>query len=291
MLKNGPKEKPQPELGQYPTTELELFMRFNRDTFQKEFGVQAPEWDKTKIIKRWFDTTALDLGLPADEVVIYFYFDFKQMRERKIVTTAGEAAAVNLPGVVVYPKYVISPTTAFISGPGGLTPLNPDILTLFRDAQALCEEVKGEMVVEASGFTGGPYIYNWNVEPRRQHLIRKGGVDFAVSSMLKQKYANGVGSPGYWKLDEVSGPIWISTVVTNSQEIDLRPEATVPGRKLKSNEKVVSTLFTGAFIVRTDKESELNPGLDTINPELRLVVKVLSEKLDKIQDAIDRVNS
>jgi hypothetical protein len=58
----------QPNQQYYGTQELSLFKTFSRDTYLATFGVQAPAYDPSRLIKSWFDST-VDLSDPGNVVV------------------------------------------------------------------------------------------------------------------------------------------------------------------------------------------------------------------------------
>ena len=51
----------QPDLLAYGIQDLGLFNTYWRASYLAAFGVQAPEWDPTRVGKTWFDTS-VDIG-------------------------------------------------------------------------------------------------------------------------------------------------------------------------------------------------------------------------------------
>src|SRR5205085_6428857 len=49
---------PQPNLPYYGVAELALFKIYTRETYRAAFGIEAPSFDPSRVIKTWFDTTA-----------------------------------------------------------------------------------------------------------------------------------------------------------------------------------------------------------------------------------------
>jgi hypothetical protein len=47
---------PQPNQLYYGVSALALFQTFTRDTYLSAFGIQAPPYDPTRVIKTWFDS-------------------------------------------------------------------------------------------------------------------------------------------------------------------------------------------------------------------------------------------
>ena len=78
MIESIPKELTLPNAAAYPPSELFLFDRHNRDTWEQAFGEPASPWDKERRIKRWADTSVLEGVDPLDlisTIVGYEYFD------------------------------------------------------------------------------------------------------------------------------------------------------------------------------------------------------------------------
>lgn len=258
-LVSKPNELAVPDEPYYPIDRLLLFDRHNRASWEKTFGEQAPPWDKERRIKRWADTTALEgVADPANHLVEYNYFDFASRSFKKFVITAREAAAPNLPGQYVYPKFAVQPTPAMVvsSQGGDPQPVNPAILCFKEEARALAAELGAEEVVEALTFTTGPFRIEWSTETRRQWLIRIGSEYHNAAALLAVRNANGIGAPGEW-VKTPSGPRWVS-FVQDTGEQDPRPEIPIPCRLLDPREALHITPF-GVTVYRRDKESDYNP--------------------------------
>lgn len=109
---------PQPDREAYGFAELALFQTYTRETYRAAFGVQAPPWNPARPSKYWFDSTA-DASAAAN-VAAYKIFAVDSTgiwAIRQLVLPAAEAVAINLPGLVTYPPYVIAPTDATRAGP------------------------------------------------------------------------------------------------------------------------------------------------------------------------------
>jgi hypothetical protein len=254
-----PKQLQLPNEPYYPIERLWLFDRHTRATWEQTFGEQAPPWDKVRRIKRWADTTALEgVDDPANELIEYNYFDLTSRSFKKLVLTRQEAALPNLPGTYVYPKYVVEPTPAVVTGPPPLAPqpLRADLLSRKEEAQALAAELGVDEVVESQGFTSGPFRIEWKGESRRQWLVRIGPEYYNAGLLLKSKYANGIGAPGKWE-QTPRGPVWVS-FAQDTGEQDVRPEIPIPCRPLDPREALHVTPF-GVLVYRKDIPSELNP--------------------------------
>lgn len=255
-----PKQLTVPDEPYYPIERLYLFDRHTRATWERTFGEQAPPWDKERRIKRWADTSALEgVAEPASQLVEFNYFDLASRSFKKLVLTAQEAALPNLPGLYVYPKYVIEPTAAVVVGPAPLEPqpLRADLLCRKEEAQALAAELKADEVVESLTFTSGPFRIEWNGEARRQWLVRIGADYYNAALLIKSKYANGIGAPGKWEKTPRGEPVWVS-FAQDAGDQDPRPEIPIPCRPLDPREALYVTPF-GVLVYRKDIASELNP--------------------------------
>jgi hypothetical protein len=167
-----------------------------------------------------------------------------------LTLSAAEAAAVNLPGAVSYPAYVIAPTVATRGGP----PVDPRWLSLQADAAALMVQLGGVNLVD-----GGvadtpllPVVYPAN-EPRRMWEFRLAGTPLNAGLLLVAQNASGTGAPGHWNLASPGAPVWVPTIVPTGLD-DSRPPVAMPLRGLMSNEELVPSPLGlgGATIVRTD---------------------------------------
>ncbi len=260
MITNGPIVPAQPDQGFYAVDTLQLFKRLTRATAITTFGEEPPSWDKTKRIKRWFDTSHLEAGVDPKTVVEYTYFDYASRTFKTMTMTAQEAASVNLPGVKSYPKYAVEPTPAEVVGPNGpVGPLNPELLSTLVQAEGLSVTIQGEGVKESDGFKDGGYTIAWNGEKRRMHMILREGHWYNVGLLLASRNKGGIGSPGVWVLQEKVPPSWAPQGEENGEQ-DIRPEIPIPVRPLLENEILLVNRF-GAHVVRKDIASELNPGI------------------------------
>lgn len=250
-----------PNQVEYPTAALNLFPRMTRALFLQTFGEEAPDWDKTQRIKRWADTSLLDNPNidPDTYIVPYMFFDVDSQNVttvKRMTMTARQAAAINLPGLHSYPKF-INPSTStavIISPEGDRSPMGGDQLSTADQAKVLLADFPGSTTAQ-NGITG--YSIQWNDEQRRNYEITFNGDTHNVALMIKQRYAQGVGSPGHWVMTG-SSPVWVSEVL-NQEPQDLRPEIPMPIRALKPFETIKSGIFSGALIHRTDLQDPNAP--------------------------------
>src|SRR5215831_10541886 len=94
---------PQPNEAYYGIQELGLFQTFTRTTYQSAFGVQAPAYDPSRLIKTWFDST-VDTSTSTN-IAVYRIIAQDQNGNwgvQQMVMPVSEAAIVNIPGTIAY---------------------------------------------------------------------------------------------------------------------------------------------------------------------------------------------
>ena len=231
-----------------PISDLQLFPRLTRAEYLRAHGTQAPPWDKTRRIQRWFDPTA---NPDADALAVrqYSVFDPTVGRFRTMQVLEREAASPNLPGQFDYPKHRVAPTRAVIRSTfdGSESPLNPTYLCEEAEALALAAELGLPASAVRPTQFGGPWQFVWNGESRRLWVIDWKGQAIQASSLLMGKHKAGVGAPGHWDLSGAE-PVWVSEVPTDTGEMDPRPEVEMPMRLLLPSEKL-RQVFGGGWVV------------------------------------------
>jgi hypothetical protein len=238
----------QPALDSYGFRELALFKTYTRDSIRSAYGLEIPAFDPTRLIKTWFDST-IDTSQP-DNIVIYKIIgpDSKgQWGPRQLVVPAGEAATLNLPGSILYPPYVVAPTTA---ARGINSVIWPETLSLRSQADALLAELGLSNLELSDEGAGSVFPVNYGDEPRRQWFFVYNGEVHSIGGLLGNKNANGVGYPGHWSVGNTVE--WIPDPPAPTGLQDVRPPREVPVRDLLPNEKINMTLM-GPVIVRTDR--------------------------------------
>ncbi len=264
MITSIPKEPTLPDKAAYPPSELFLFDRQTRMTWKQAFGEQADPWDKERRIKRWADTS---VEVPEDEdpttvMVEYEHFDRVSRTYKTFKVSAAEAMTPNLPGAFVYPKYVVSPTTATVvdGGSGDRQPLNPEIICYKTEAESVAEELHGH-VIESASFDEGPFTIDWKSEVRRRWLVVFPNITCNAAALVRNRHSGGVDAPGEWtwvKVGPHKEPRWLSHQQLTGDH-DPRPEIPIPCRQLF----LVEAIWTGfggmPTIYRTDMESPYNP--------------------------------
>ncbi|HLH41537.1 MAG TPA: hypothetical protein VKV74_01030 [Bryobacteraceae bacterium] len=238
----------QPDQLYYGVSALALFQTFTRDTYLSTFGIQAPPYDPSRVIKTWFDST-VDTSNPSN-VALYNVVGQDNSGNwglQQLVMPAQEAATVNLTGAVTYPPYVAAPTQATRGGSG----INPLYMSLESDAQEIMTEIGGTTLLDEGSSPVFPVIYPAN-EPRRVWDVVFKGQPLNVGMLLSMKYANGVGAPGHWDTSG-SDPVWVADPPPPTGVGDTRPPRPMPVRNLLPNEQFQTGLM-GVGIIRTDLE-------------------------------------
>ena len=252
MVESKPKAPAQPAEARYPVTELQLFPRLTRAEYLERFGEQAPAWDRSRRIQRWFDTSVLEEGGgdPRDRIVSYEVFDPQTGLFKRLQMTAAEASVPNLPGALVYPKYQVAPTRAVLRSTldGSESPLNPAYLCEEAEALAVARELSVNPEGVRQSEFGGPWRFVWNGETRRLWTVEWKGERLQASMLVAQRNGAGVGAPGRWEMGGAE-PVWVPEVITETGEQDPRPEAPIPVRGLLPGEEVVQQ-FGGLWIVQ-----------------------------------------
>lgn len=240
----------QPDQVVYGIQALGLFQTYSRDTYLKAFGVQAPPFDPSRRIKTWFDST-VDTSY-GDSVAVYKIIGQDSTGAwavRQIAMPASEAAAVNLPGDIAYPPYVVTPTTATRGG----TLLNADYMSLESQGRQIIAAIQAGTLLDQGDTALLPAVYPPE-EPRKLWVVQLDGKSYNVGLLLKLQNAKGVGSPGRWGV--VSGELtWIPDPPAPTGLADTRPPREMPVRDLLPNEVLQSTLF-GVQVVRSDKKQQ-----------------------------------
>ena len=241
---------PQPNLLAYGISQLALFNTYTRESYLAAFGVQAPQWDPSRVRKSWFDST-VDTSDPSN-VAVYKIIAKDQNGNwgmRQMVLPAPEAATVNLPGAVTYPPFTVAPTQVTSGG----SPVNPSYLSLQSDAESLMGALGGSGLVQETGNAIFPIVYP-AAEPRRIWDFVVDGVLVNAGALLLAQYANGIGAPGHWDLSK-GDPVWVPDPAPPDGLNDTRPARDIPVRDLLANEKLQPGLM-GVSVVRSDLQNQ-----------------------------------
>ena len=270
-----PSAPPQPDLAYYGTEALILFRSFTRDTYQAAFGVSAPPYDPSRVIKTWFDSTA-DTSNPNNVAI---YKTLTQVSPgvwglQQMVLPALEAASVNLTGAITYPPYVAAPTQATRGGSG----INGLYLSLSIDALALMAEIGGTSIVDEGATAVFPIVYPAG-ELRRAWDIMFKGTPLNVGLLLAAQYAQGVGAPGHWDTSG-SDAVWVPDPPAPTGIDDTRPPRPMPMRDLLPNE-VFKTGLMGVGITRTDLQQAANQASGEFTADDRATLQQIYQLLTK----------
>jgi hypothetical protein len=267
----------EPDLLAYGIQALALFGTYTRDSYLAAFGIQAPQWDPTRVIKSWFDSTQ-DTSVPTN-VAVYNYAGPNAVNVyaiQQMVLPASEAATVNLPGAITYPAYVVALTDATRAG----VQLNANYLSMQSDAQALMITLGGTQLFDEGLGTAFPTVYPAD-EPRRLWAFVFNNLPLNVGLLLLMQNANGVGAPGAWNTS-TGDPTWIPVPVPPTGLNDLRTPRPMPCRALLPNEEFQAGLM-GVSIVRTDLQNQQNQQAGEFTPDDRATLQQIYNIISQLQ--------
>lgn len=247
----------QPDAQFYGVQELALFKTYDRATYKKATGVDAPSYDPARRRKTWFDP-AQSCDDP-DAVAVYKTIALDATGKptvKPLLLPACEAATMNLVGHRAYAPYVVAPTRAHIRGAvvdGAQlpdAPLNPDYLSLRSQADQLRAELGTSDAVREASPEGPRSHFDFPAdEARRVWQIG----EHNVGLLLKRQFALGVGRPGQWTRagDDY---VWTPDPLSPDGTTDARPSVPIPTRDLLPNEVLRATPF-GIQVERLDKKT------------------------------------
>jgi len=183
------------------------------------------------------------------------------------VVPSAEAAAVNLPGAIKYPPYIV-PGTLATRGDSGI---NPNYLSTEADARALMLEVGGTGVVEES-LDRFPVTYPADERRRIWDIVFKGhGVN--VGLLFVNRNAKGVGSTGQWDLSKAE-PVWTADPPAPTGLDDTRTPRQLPLRPLLANERFHAGLMD-VGIERTDLKQAQDEASGQFTAQDRVMLKAI----------------
>lgn len=255
-----PTPKPQPATATYGVDQLALFPVYDRASYESAMGSQAPAFDPLRPPKTWYDDSQRK-GCLVQATATY-----KQVSGLEVIPFSIDACAaskINLPGFQHFPAYSVAPSnttlqnvacakTTLPCNAGGITQVNPELLSTLDQANALKAEIADDklIVAEANPLPGILKYFYPADEARRVYQIGSQN----VGTLLAQKNAKGVGHPGAWKFGADSQYQWQANpdVDWNGQG---RPSVAMPVRDLLPNEQLF-TFFAGILpitqVQRTD---------------------------------------
>ena len=260
----------QPGTEFYGVQELALFKTFTRDSYRTAFGVEAPAFDPSRPVKTWFDST-VDTSDPAN-IAVYKVAGRDQAGNwttRQMVLPAVEAAAVNLPGSVSYPAYVVPPTNANRGGSG----INPNYLCVESGARALMAELGGDSLADEGDAAVFPINYPPEEKRRVWNFLFRGR-PVNAGMLIFNRNAKGIGAPGHWDLS-TGEPVWAPALPAPTGLDDPRPPRDMAVRELLPNERFHTGLM-GVSIVRTDLQQVFQ-----FTPEDRAVLRAIYQAVIK----------
>lgn len=250
-----PVAPPQPDEDIYSPVNLALFQEYTRESYRSTFGVDAPPWDAARLYKAWFDSSVFT---PQPNTVTYQIFGQDATGAwgfQNLTLAFADAAAVNLPGAITYPKYVVQPTAATRGASG----MSANYLSLASDANALLPTFGGTSIVDQGITPVFPVVYPAD-EPRRMWaIVAPNGNQLNVGLLLLERNVGGIGSPGRWDTSADSSPggypVWLADPAAPSGLDDTRPHCAMPVRALLPNERIgIQTLgiLASPVIMRSD---------------------------------------
>jgi len=275
-LVSPPVAAAQPNTEFYNIQDLALFKAYSRDSYRTMFGVEAAAYDPTRVLKSWFDST-VDVSDPGN-VAVYRVVAQDQNGSgilRQMVMPAQEAAAVNLPGAIQYPPYVVAPTLATRGG----STLNAIYLSLETDAQVLMTQLGGTGLRQEE-LPSYPASYP-NDEPRRQWYFLAQGQPVNVGALLLTRNAQGVGAPGHWDISSPQ-PVWIPDSPAPTGENDTRPSRAMPVRELLPNEQLYTGMMGILGVVRTDLKKTADEASGVFTADDRAMLRSIYLAVSKL---------
>jgi hypothetical protein len=258
---------PIPAENTYGLGSLYLFKQYTRDSYLREFGVQAPPYDRSRRVKTWFDTSVPATSSTAQYDVLHgTKFD-------KLTLTRAEASSVNLPGKYNYPPFSVVPTNAkIVIGNGVTVSLDASFLTTQQQAEQLAAELKCPLstVKEYAPVAMLTYVYPSDEERRVYHICE----DRQAGPLWVQRNATGVGRPGTWNRFQFTPEQEFEANDPNVLSVSLA----VPVRTLQPGE----TLRENPFGVTVHR------GITSI-PAGAVSMGPVDEALSRIESKLDRL--
>jgi hypothetical protein len=257
MLTSLPNEQPQPNQEFYGLDVLNLFETCTRAQYEAAGGPLIP-FDPARPEQNWWDDTYAAIA-PTQSV-----------RYNAVVAGAGGTAAIgsftqtaaqmatpNFKGLPRFPKWTPAAARAVYNhaAPSTVSPVDPKDLSTAAQAQALLAELSGTSIVDIGansvtlpniGQIVFPVSYPPD-DPRRLFaVVLSNGKVFNVGQALSEKYAAGMGAPGWWVADatQISGLSWQATAVPDGSA-STASALPVPCRPLLANERLLTSLVGG----------------------------------------------
>jgi hypothetical protein len=211
----------------------------DREAYKAFTGVQAPPFDPTEPVKRWYVST----GATFMDPFVYSSYNTKNNPPTYESYTLGSTAGlVNLPGHYEYPAYNPAPSGAYYRLNGEKQYLPASNLADIEDVRNLVDELKawGWPVTGAEELTRtGMYLIAYEPgETRRVFQLHIGTNSHNAGALLMDRSSGGVGAPGTWT-KPVTGnesPDWNPAPV-NEMAGRNAPEWPVPMRELEPGEQ------------------------------------------------------
>lgn len=253
-----------------PTTSLNLFPEYTRDSYKLATGQDAPPFDGAYGIKNWVDPNACTQG---ESTVSYFFLSGTVYNSFTIPCFL--ARTVNLPGTPNYPARVVSPSDAYVAGPNGFKgALRAEYLSTPEEAQALSSAftaATGDLFPVTEDTLASPFGYVYPATDSRRLFLIAG--DY-VAWYLKQRDERGVGYPGTWTRNADGHFVFVFKDIPAKASL---PPVPTPIRPLRAGESLIQTLM--GVQVQISDVSTSAPGLTFTQADRDLLTK-LKEFLD-----------
>ncbi len=271
----APARPPGPTYGVEALALVPIFK--TREDFKAFTGVQAPPYDPTRPIKRWYTT---------DPGTSFMTYNTVPPVPEYISIMVLDAGGVNIPGAFVYPPYDPGPATsgAYFMLNGNKQYLPISTLARWEDGNRIAQELRdaGWSIAEVAPLDrAGMFAVGYEPNESRRILnIKANGENYNVAGLVADQYYDGVGAPGFWKAPSPAGVDWIPAPQQTRTGKTETTEVPVPMRMLEADEKWLR-LPMGLQILNTSDAAgaeEVNEQNQAANvaETLRLVRKLSS---------------
>lgn len=205
----------------------------NTEVYQKLTGLQPPEFQPERPVKKWYLDTPYD---PAPYSFAYFknFSADGTAQTGETMVSAAWARTVNLPGSRNYPSYATwtaqqppvkhTNTFQFFDEVPQTVPIQLDVLAYRSQAEEIAQRIgQGAFVREvAENQSTGKFNYDSTDERRAFDVVVIGSDGhtewgFNAGRLFKDAAIKGVGAPGKWMLinslqNGMREPLWVPAV-------------------------------------------------------------------------------
>ncbi len=147
------------------------------------------------------------------------------------------------------------------------------------------------MTVALSDYLTGLVSVSWGAETRRVWVLQFNNLPYTIPAghLRALQYANGVGFPGQWVLDQSdNSPTWLNYKVSSGAS-STQSAIPVPIRALLPNESIVPNLFS-ALVVKSPTSGGLGPiSSCAISKDVVDMIKATSDSVAVIDVKLNRM--